>query len=316
MKNTMPRTPFSTPLSGSAKEAELRLKNIFSGPKKRPPLPLLILMFAVCLLCGNLVSCHTRSGTALADASPAVLRSGTDYILDRVQAFLFRTQTVPLGEWRGRALSLELEEHQTEWQFSFQVDRINVLLDGERIQTITAPETMPNGVERLPDGVGTPYQEDWSEWDCYGLFDYSLEFEAGSPIVLDLNFDGHMDFGLLSFDTYSRNLPYIFYLWDPEREQFDCFGTFNYTLEADPESQQLIEVDYGGNEGDDTNWYAWEDGRLVLVRREEEDYWTYYDDEPVWRDEAWYNKLNVHIYERENGQMVQKEDEIRYYYAG
>ena len=58
MNEKMPRTPFSTSLSGSAKEVELRLKNIFSGPKKRPPLPFLILMFAVCVFCGNLVSCH------------------------------------------------------------------------------------------------------------------------------------------------------------------------------------------------------------------------------------------------------------------
>ena len=56
----MPRTPFSTPLSGSAKEAELRLKNIFSGPKKRPPALFLALVFAVCLLCGNLVSCRVK----------------------------------------------------------------------------------------------------------------------------------------------------------------------------------------------------------------------------------------------------------------
>jgi len=59
MKENVPRTPFSTPLSGSAREVELRLKNIFSGPKKRPPLPLLILMACVCIFCGNLVSCHT-----------------------------------------------------------------------------------------------------------------------------------------------------------------------------------------------------------------------------------------------------------------
>lgn len=37
MNEKMPRTPFSTPLSGSARETELRLRNIFSGPKKRPP---------------------------------------------------------------------------------------------------------------------------------------------------------------------------------------------------------------------------------------------------------------------------------------
>ena len=60
MNETMPRTPFSTQLSGSAREAELRIRNIFSGPKKRPPLPLIILTAAVCLLCGNLVSCQQR----------------------------------------------------------------------------------------------------------------------------------------------------------------------------------------------------------------------------------------------------------------
>ena len=60
MRHPIPRTPFSTQLSGSAREAELRIRNIFSGPKKRPPLPLIILTAAVCLLCGNLVSCQQR----------------------------------------------------------------------------------------------------------------------------------------------------------------------------------------------------------------------------------------------------------------
>ena len=60
MNEKMPRTPFSTPLSGSARLAELRIRNIFAGPKKRPPVPLMILAAALCLLCGNLVSCNQR----------------------------------------------------------------------------------------------------------------------------------------------------------------------------------------------------------------------------------------------------------------
>ena len=60
MNKKMPRTPFSTHLSGSARETEIRLRNIFSGPKKRPPLPFLILMFAIAIFCGNLVSCRQR----------------------------------------------------------------------------------------------------------------------------------------------------------------------------------------------------------------------------------------------------------------
>ena len=58
MQEKMPRTPFSIHLSGSAKETELRIRNIMTGPKKRPPLPFLILMFSICIFCGNLVSCQ------------------------------------------------------------------------------------------------------------------------------------------------------------------------------------------------------------------------------------------------------------------
>ena len=69
MNEKMPRTPFSTPLSGSAKETEIRIRNIMSGPKKRPPVLFLALMFSVCIFCGNLVSCHV----AEAEQDPSVL---------------------------------------------------------------------------------------------------------------------------------------------------------------------------------------------------------------------------------------------------
>ncbi len=64
MKNKMPRTPFSTPLSGSAKETEIRIRNIMSGPKKRPPVLFLALVFSVCIFCGNLVSCQVKETEA------------------------------------------------------------------------------------------------------------------------------------------------------------------------------------------------------------------------------------------------------------
>ena len=60
MNEKMPRTPLSTPLSGSAKETEIRIRNIMSGPKKRPPALFLVLMFSVCIFCGNLVSCQVK----------------------------------------------------------------------------------------------------------------------------------------------------------------------------------------------------------------------------------------------------------------
>ena len=56
----IPSTPFSTPLSGSARVTERRIRNIFQGQRKRPPLLILILGALVILLCGGLVSCQTE----------------------------------------------------------------------------------------------------------------------------------------------------------------------------------------------------------------------------------------------------------------
>lgn len=56
MNHHMPRTPLSTHLSRSARETEIRIRNIFSGPKKRPPVLLMILIASLILLCGNLVA--------------------------------------------------------------------------------------------------------------------------------------------------------------------------------------------------------------------------------------------------------------------
>ena len=64
MNNHMPRTPLSTQLSRSARETEIRIRNIFSGPKKRPPIPLMILIAAVCIFCGNIVSCQMAEAEA------------------------------------------------------------------------------------------------------------------------------------------------------------------------------------------------------------------------------------------------------------
>ena len=60
MTNKVPQTPFATRLSGSAKEAQLRIRSIFQWKKKRPPFLLLILLCVVVLGCGWLVGCQER----------------------------------------------------------------------------------------------------------------------------------------------------------------------------------------------------------------------------------------------------------------
>ena len=54
----LPRTPLSTPLSGSAKETQTRIRNIFQFQEKRPPVLALALAAALVLSCGGLVSCQ------------------------------------------------------------------------------------------------------------------------------------------------------------------------------------------------------------------------------------------------------------------
>ncbi len=79
MFEEMPRTPFSTHLSGSARETEIRIRSIMSGPKKRPPLPFLILAFSLCIFCGNIVSCQVaETDTPAAQDSSASVSAPPD----------------------------------------------------------------------------------------------------------------------------------------------------------------------------------------------------------------------------------------------
>ena len=66
--DSFPRTPFSTPLSGSAREAEGRIRNKYQ--KKRPPALLLALSCALALTCGGLVSCQARETAETPGPSP------------------------------------------------------------------------------------------------------------------------------------------------------------------------------------------------------------------------------------------------------
>lgn len=110
MKNKMPRTPLSTHLSGSARETEIRIRNIFSGPKKRPPIPLMILVAAVCIFCGNIVSCQMAEPEPADISEPAGSSQGdrsdadrdarlNEMVLDHLRAEYFKTpETFYLAE--------------------------------------------------------------------------------------------------------------------------------------------------------------------------------------------------------------------------
>jgi len=99
-------------LSGSAKEVELRIRNIVQGPKKRPPVPLMILAAIAILSCGWLVSCQPRQ------AVPEVVMDIQYY--DQLGKFIeVPTLAVPSGqeETAGvRAINQELAAISQRYQ--------------------------------------------------------------------------------------------------------------------------------------------------------------------------------------------------------
>ena len=61
MPTSIFHSPFTTALSGSAKETEDRIRNIFQYKKKRPPLLFFVLACILALTCGGLVSCQSQN---------------------------------------------------------------------------------------------------------------------------------------------------------------------------------------------------------------------------------------------------------------
>ena len=72
MTRPCPYTPLSTPLSGSARQAEARIRNLFQGPKRRPPVWLMALTLLLIFSCGGLVTCRTAASPPPEEGAPVV----------------------------------------------------------------------------------------------------------------------------------------------------------------------------------------------------------------------------------------------------
>ena len=151
---------------------------------------------------------------------------------------------VEVADGHNLVVALDMDEISDAY---YQVKQIYVYDGEELIQTII-PEEIPVG--------------DIVLWE--GLF-VNKGYKVGEPDVRDLNFDGAEDFGLLSVSTYPKNVPYSYFLWNGEKNQFDYgFSTFGASaLEVDEEARRII-VHSHDTMGEYEDYYGYSaDGKLV-----------------------------------------------------
>lgn len=190
MRDRMPRTPFSTPLSGSARETEIRLKNIFSGPKERPPVLFLALMFSICVSCGNLVSCQVAETEILDHSVPEGPPPAEEWI-----NYVRNLEYLP---WEG-SIETELPEYPGV-TFRWTADRVSAVEDGQEtvlfsgmpVESVFLCDITGDGLRELCSvtalGSGMVDERikayDYAAGEAYmlesrGMFDYGLSLEEG-----------------------------------------------------------------------------------------------------------------------------------------
>lgn len=161
----------------------------------------------------------------------------------------------------GRLLKLVLWESgrvRGEWNYRY-VEQIQVCeetTEGEvLLQTIDTADLTYDG-----------------DYLYEGLF-VNKGYVIGEPDIRDFNFDGSEDFGLLAAEAYPHNIPYCYFLWNQETEQFAFSFVLSNRLALDEEEKQLIEEVYRVDPGSSLNRYNTyqfgTDGELILVHREE-----------------------------------------------
>lgn len=167
------------------------------------------------------------------------------------------TLEAPLAD--GRTLTLEAVG-KVEDEYSTRVREVRVY-DGDRlVQTVQAREgnmAFWGGGGLLPGESVSEYTHCWVPEGC--------------AEAVDLNFDGNTDFGLFAFPV-NNIIPYYYWIWDPETEQY----RYAFTLqgaEAYPDERELRtsfrvspvrwEMDY---------YTPDENGALYLTRVETDDW--------------------------------------------
>ncbi len=183
----------------------------------------------------------------------------------------------PLAD--GRTLRLEAVGKRLD-EYSAGVREVRVYDGDALIQTILSREVI---------------EAEWDEGMPEAFYHYT---ECWSPEetmeVLDLNFDGNTDFGLFGW-TANNTIPYYYWTWDPEAEQYQYAFTLQ-GAEVHPETQEATAEYKSGSAG--SQWITEvykpdKNGDLYLVRVErdtcdfEPEPPSYLDFDRGWAHEIW-----------------------------
>ena len=208
MKQKMPNSPFATRLSGSAKETELRLRNIFQWKKKRPPVLLIVLAILVVSACGGLVK-FTVSPEKEVDNSSHAATDGT-----------------PISD-------LVIAEGETALKNNTKVTIKLVMRDGT---CLTGEEAGIGGGFAEENYIGRCELQVWQE--NTKLTDYALESADGNTDDMVYYFTGFS----LQFDDYNGDGDPDFTVGQYGTSNFDLYSLF--TVDENAEIR-MISAPYG-----------------------------------------------------------------------
>jgi len=210
---------------------------------------LFVLLIFLMSSCGNAMPDNGKdseilNGKTELDIAPEAsdtLQGSDEYVL-----------TEPIVVENGRKLTLKLHGKKlSEEDERYGINTIDVYDGDKLIQTIS-----------IHDAI-------LAEWD--GTDDFRGYTEAftqdGGFTSQDMNFDGSGDIGLIGWMTNGANIPYYYWLWNKDKQQFEyAFSLSN--AEVDSQNKQLITRTRDGAAQYDINYYKYdENGKLQNVKR-------------------------------------------------
>lgn len=168
------------------------------------------------------------------------------------------TVTAEITVDNGRKLDLILHGFKAEEGYSrYCIDKIDVYDGTDLIQTIFAKEAIQE--EDTDYGYIEGYTESW--------------YEDGGLYVGDMNFDGVEDIGLFAWVTTGANIPYYYWLWNEDKQQFTYAFCICDPSFIDTEKEQIVVGIRESCCSWSTNYYAYdENGELKLVGYIYDDY--------------------------------------------